>query len=273
MSATLLWVTPIGYAMAAVIFLAQLWTQNRRLVRVGPPVLHVTLLLHATGLGLRYLVDARTPVSSFPESLILFSFLLSLVYAITRLRYPLNLAGAFVTPLSLVLLLAALFSHGDSAAVPVALRSVWLPIHVSMAFLGDIVLVLASVTAALYLIQHVALKAKRPNALVRRLPPLETLDQLSFRFIVFGFPLLTLGIITGSLWARHSWGRYWSWDPRETWSLITWFLYGAILHARLIAGWRGRRAALLTVLAFVILLGSFIGLKLAGVGQHVGEFR
>jgi cytochrome c-type biogenesis protein CcsB len=101
------------------------------------------------------------------------------------------------------------------------------------------------------------------------LPSLQTLDEINYRLITFGFPLLTLAIITGALWAETAWGSYWNWDPRETWSLITWFIYAIVLHARLVAGWRGKRAALLSMIGFLTIIIAFFGVKLLKKGLHV----
>jgi len=99
-------------------------------------------------------------------------------------------------------------------------------------------------------------------------PPIRVLDDLNYRAIMIGFPLLTLGIITGAAWANYAWGTYWSWDPKETWSLITWFIYAALLHGRMTIGWRGKRAALLSIAGFLIMLFTFIGVNMWLPGLH-----
>ena len=98
--------------------------------------------------------------------------------------------------------------------------------------------------------------------LYQKLPSLDVLDEINYRCLSFGFPLLTVAIITGAIWAETAWGTYWSWDPKETWSLITWFIYAALLHGRLTTGWRGRRAAVLSIIGFFVLLFTFLGVNL-----------
>jgi len=120
----------------------------------------------------------------------------------------------------------------------------------------------------MYLIQEHFLKSKQLGALYRKLPSLDTLDDINYRCLTLGFPLLTLAIISGAIWAETAWGAYWSWDPKETWSLITWFVYAALLHGRLTIGWRGRRAAIFAVAGFFILLFTFLGVNLLLPGLH-----
>jgi cytochrome c-type biogenesis protein CcsB len=114
----------------------------------------------------------------------------------------------------------------------------------------------------MYLIQERFLKKKRLGSLYQKLPSLDVLDEINYRCLSFGFPLLTVAIITGAIWAETAWGTYWSWDPKETWSLITWFIYAALLHGRLTTGWRGRRAAVLAIVGFFVLLFTFLGVNL-----------
>ena len=111
----------------------------------------------------------------------------------------------------------------------------------------------------MYLLMERELKTKKMGAIFKRLPSLNVLDDINYRCLTIGFPLLTLGIITGSIWAQNAWGSYWSWDPKETWSLITWFLYAALFHERMTVGWRGRRAAVLAILGFAAVLFTFLG--------------
>jgi cytochrome c-type biogenesis protein CcsB len=141
-----------------------------------------------------------------------------------------------------------------------ALKSNWLLIHVVTAFLGYAAFALAFGTAILYLLQE-----RRPRA---SLPPLPLLDSLIYRTTVLGFLLLTLGIATGAVWAETAWGRYWSWDPKETWSLITWFIYAALLHARQLKGWHGHRIAWLAVLGFMAVLFTYFGVSFLLTGLH-----
>lgn len=127
---------------------------------------------------------------------------------------------------------------------------------------------MAFCAGVLYLLQERLIKSKSFGRLSRMLPSLQVLDEVNYRALTVGFPLLTAGIITGSIWANCAWGSYWSWDPKETWSLITWLLYAALLHQRLTVGWRGRRAAVMAMVGFGAVLFTFLGVNLLIGGLH-----
>ena len=151
--------------------------------------------------------------------------------------------------------------------LPEYFSSGWLGVHTTLAFLADASFAIAFCIAMMYIIQERQLKHKNPGGFYRRLPPLDVLDELSYRSIVIGFPLLTLAMITGAIWADSAWGTYWGWEPKEIWSLITWLIYASYLHARLVAGWRGRKAAYLAVIGFLIVLFTFLGVNCSFQGD------
>jgi cytochrome c-type biogenesis protein CcsB len=208
------------------------------------------------------LIILHAPLSNFYDSLVFFSWCLPALGLVAFRRYLKGYLGALVAILSTLLLAYASLGGVDSRIKPLmpALKSNWLLIHVVTAFLGYAAFALAFGTAILYLLQD---RRPRPS-----LPPLSLLDRLIYRTTVLGFLLLTLGIATGAVWAETAWGRYWSWDPKETWSLITWFIYAALLHARLLKGWHGRRIAWLAVLGFMAVLFTYFGVSFLLTGLH-----
>jgi cytochrome c-type biogenesis protein CcsB len=137
-----------------------------------------------------------------------------------------------------------------------------------VAFLGYASFAVAFGAAVIYLMQERFLKKRKISGLFQRLPSLDTLDDINYRCLTFGFPLLTVAIISGAIWAETAWGTYWSWDPKETWSLITWFVYAALLHGRLTTGWRGKKAAILAIIGFFVMLFTFLGVNLLMPGLH-----
>jgi cytochrome c-type biogenesis protein CcsB len=172
-------------------------------------------------------------------------------------------------PIVFFLMLSSSMLSREIRPLSPVLQSYWLSIHTVLAFLGNAAFAMAFGIGAMYLVQEHYVKSKHLGGLFERLPSLQTLDEINYRLITFGFPLLTLAIITGALWAESAWGSYWNWDPRETWSLITWFIYAIVLHARLVAGWRGKRAALLSMMGFLTIIVAFFGIKLLQKGLHV----
>jgi cytochrome c-type biogenesis protein CcsB len=175
-----------------------------------------------------------------------------------------------VSPLGFVLTLGAFVFYSQVRDLPPALQSVWLPVHVILAFLGNAVFGVAFCVSLVYLVQERQLKGKKGGFFFRRLPSLETLDNLNYRFLAWGFPLLTLGILSGAVWAEYVWGQFWIWEPRPVLSLLTWILYALLLHYRSV-GWRGRRAATLTIVCFAVLMVSFLSVRVFP-GRHGGEF-
>ena len=211
--------------------------------------------------GVVQLVVFQAPLSNFYESLVFFSWCLPALGLLGFRRHLAGYLGA-VAALLACLLLAYASLWVDSRIKPLmpALKSNWLLIHVVTAFLGYAAFALAFGTALLYLATE-----RRPRA---SLPAPAQLDRLIYRATVLGFLLLTLGILTGAVWAETAWGRYWSWDPKETWSLITWLIYAALLHARLLKGWQGRRIAWLAVLGFMAVLFTYFGVSFLLSGLH-----
>jgi cytochrome c-type biogenesis protein CcsB len=223
---------------------------------------------HTLALLTRYVEAGYTPVTNLYESLSFFAWMIIGILLIVNLRYKIKVLGAFLTPIALILMLFALALPKEIFPLAPALQSFWHPFHVIFAFLGNGIFTLTFCCGVMYLIQEHQLKSKRMGALAKRLPSLNLLDDLSYQSLKFGFPLLTLGIITGAVWAEYAWGRYWNWDPKETWSLITWLLYAALLHQRLTVGWRGRKASIMAIIGFLTVLFTFLGVNLLLPGLH-----
>lgn len=260
--------TLVVYALATGLALLDILWRRPAVARYSRILLWGGFGLHTLALAGRTLAAGFPALTSLHESLSFFAWAIVGTFLLFHLRYGLAVLCAFITPLALVLMI---FGHAvpmQSAAPNPALQSWWLPVHVVLAFLGDAVFALAAVAGVLYLLQERALKKKKVSSLFYRLPSLDTLDNLNYRCLTIGFPLMTLGIITGAVWAERAWGAYWSWDPKETWALLTWFLYAALLHGRLAIGWRGRKAAVLAIVGFVCLLFTFLGVNLLLSGLH-----
>jgi len=211
--------------------------------------------------GKLQLVIHQTPLSNFYESLIFFSWCLACLSLIFLHRYAegfLGVVGGLLA--SLILAYASLGADSRIRPLMPALKSNWLLVHVITCFVGYAAFGLAFGAAILYLT-----RAFRPQG---QGPGLPLLDRLIYRAAVIGFVFLTLGILTGAVWAETAWGRYWSWDPKETASLITWFIYAALLHARLVQGWQGRPIAWLAVAGFGAVLFTYIGVSFLLPGLH-----
>jgi len=224
-------------------------------------------LLHLAYFLLRWTESGRIPVTSFFEAANFLGMGIVLVFLVMEFRYKIPALGSFMLPLVIVLMAPALILSGDIKELNPVLKSGWLGVHTSFAVLGDSAFAFAFIVSIMYLIQERQLKTKHLGAIFHRLPSLDIMDTLGYKALTFGWPLFTIGMLTGSIWANSAWGSYWSWDPKETWSLITWVIYLALLHLRTI-GWRGRKMAVLSILGFVFVLVSFFVVSRIEMGKH-----
>lgn len=225
-------------------------------------------LLHSATIIVRYVAAGHLPITSLHEASSFFSWCIVLIFFFIEYRYRLDLLGPFTMPVVFVLMLSSSILPREIKPLSPVLQSYWLGVHTFLAFLGDAAFAMAFGIGIMYLIQEHHLKSKRLDGLFQRLPSLQILDEINYKLITLGFPLLTLAIITGALWAESAWGSYWRWDPKEVWSLITWFIYALVLHVRLTAGWRGRKAAILSIAGFVCVIFTFFGVNLLLKGLH-----
>lgn len=213
----------------------------------------------------------HAPLSNLYESLVFFSWTLMLLYLILEWRTKNRTIGAFVTPLVFLAMAYASFSPNISSHIqPLipALKSNWLISHVITCFFGYAAFALSFGISIMYLLKRLD-TVEKDNRFLRLIPSAAILDDLNYQMIVIGFLMLTLGIITGSVWAHSAWGTYWSWDPKETWSLITWLVYASVIHTRLVKGWKGKKIAILSIVGFACVLFTYFGVNfLAGLHSY-----
>jgi cytochrome c-type biogenesis protein CcsB len=267
-SSLLLSATTFVYGFAGFLYLFA-WVFRKPGVGTGATgVAAAGWLLNAAGLGLRWAESYRlgyghAPLSNLYESLVFFAWAIMAVYFYIEWRYRNRAIGAFSAPLAFLAMAYASLSPNISDRIqPLipALKSNWLIAHVITCFIGYGAFAVAFGVGIMYLIKSGRDGAESGPA--GRLPATGVMDELIHRLVMFGFLFLSAGIITGAVWANSAWGRYWGWDPKETWSLITWFIYAALLHARLMRGWGGRRIAYLSIVGFGAVLFTYFGVNL-----------
>ena len=258
----------ILYAVATLSYGIYIFVPEDRIKKASTSSLAFAFILHGVSFLIRGFSAGHFPVTSLFESLSFYSWLLAGGYLLLELKYNIPVLGAFVSPLNLIMAVFAFFVRKPAGPLPPALRSGWLTIHALTSFMGEAAFALSFVVSVVYLLQERQIKRKKMGILFRRLPPLNKLDDINYKILTIGFPFMTLGIITGAVWANYAWGSYWSWDPKETWSLITWLVYAGILHGRLTVGWRGRRAAIFSIIGFGCVLFTFLGVNLLLPGLH-----
>ena len=229
------------------------------------------ILLHTAGWCIRWwesheLGYGHIPLSNLYESLIVFAWTVMAVYLFLEFKLRGKALGALVAPMaSLIMAYASFGTRTEIVPLVPALQSNWLTAHVITCFLGYGAFAVAFGLGTIYLLRP---KTVPPDSIWKYFPEKETLDILMYKVILFGFFWLTVGIITGAVWAEQAWGAYWSWDPKETWSLITWFIYAAAIHARITRGWTGKRMAFLSVVGFGSVLFTYFGVNFWLAGLH-----
>ncbi len=244
-------------------------------VRAGLTVTVAGLIIHIAGVVTRGFAVHRVPWGDMYEFIIAVSCVAVLFFVGLMVRYrPYRLGLFFMAPIVIIMGLAQTVIYTPAGPLVPALNSYWLAIHVTSITLACGTFVVAAVLAVVYLAaeRHERRVAAglpvRNSEVFRLLPSAGRIDQFAYRTVVFGFPLWTFGIMAGAIWADQAWGRYWGWDPTETWAFITWVVYACFLHARVTAGWRGRRAAYINLLGFGCLLFNMVGVSLFITGLH-----
>jgi cytochrome c-type biogenesis protein CcsB len=246
-------------------------TRGVKVLRVAQALTILYFLILLVGVITRGISAGRAPWGNMYEFSITGTLAFTFAYLIASLKFDVQWLGILVSFASLITLgTAVTLLYVPSAPLVPALKSPWLVIHVLAAIISGGVFLLANCIAGAYLVLEQIEKKRAGLRPVwsQRLPKLETLDQLSYRLVALVFPLWTFAIIAGAIWAEAAWGRYWGWDPKETWSFITWVAYAAYLHARVTAGWKGRRAAWLCLIAGSTFLFNYVYVNIWGTGKH-----
>jgi cytochrome c-type biogenesis protein CcsB len=248
---------------------------GRRAGNIAMSVMWLGTILLGAGVLLRGLSVGRVPWGNMYEFSVTSAFAVALAYLLLSLRRDLRWLGIFVVvPVLLTLGLAVTVLYTDAAQLVPALKSYWLVIHVSAAVVCGGAFCVAATVTLLFLVadagerRAAAGRHYRLDWLARRLPESTRLDALAYRIHAFMFPLWTFTVVAGAIWAENAWGRYWGWDPKETWAFITWVAYAAYLHARATAGWKGRKAAVIALVAFGCFLFNYFGINLLATGLH-----
>ena len=228
-------------------------------------VLYITFGLHTVGLIVRWIESyelglGHAPLSNFYESLIFFAWCVGLILILMRKKLKAPIITAFASLVALFFIgyasLSPSVQKGIQPLIP-ALQSNWLHVHVFTCFIAYAAFAISFLCGIFYMFHW-------KNVI----PPRETLEEINYQSVMVGFPMLSAGILTGAVWAHYAWGAYWSWDPKETWSLITWIVYALFLHARFARGWKGKRIALLSIIGFGSVIFTYIGVNFILSGLH-----
>ncbi len=276
-SSQLFGLTTIAYLLSSAFYIGLLVFKGKKIGSAGLLLAIIGLLLQTAAMGFRWyesyqLGFGHAPLTNMYESLVFFAWCTTLFYIFMEFKFKAGVVGAFVMPFAFTAMAYASFAKGInqqiSPLIP-ALQSNWLIAHVMTCFIGYGAFAVAGGLGMMYLLKQSAVKrGLAENTLTGGLPELKIIDDLTHKTIVFGFMWLTAGIITGAVWANEAWGTYWSWDPKETWSIITWFVYASTLHARFTRGWSGNRIAWLAILGFISVFFTYFGVNFLLSGLH-----
>jgi len=277
-SSNILSITTFVYGLAGFCYIYAWVFKKPSVGKAGTWVAILGLAGNTAGIALRWVESyqlgiGHAPLSNLYESLVFFAITIILIYLFIERKYKNRVIGAFTTPLAFLALAYASMSPNISDRIqPLipALKSNWLIAHVIACFIGYGAFAVACGVSFMYLVKQKSSDNK--SSMLNLLPDADLLDDLNHRLVMFGFLFLSVGIITGAVWAYSAWGRYWGWDPKETWSLITWFVYATLLHARMMRGWRGKRTAFLSIGGFAAVLFTYFGVNLLPGLHSYGSF-
>ncbi|KUO52814.1 MAG: hypothetical protein APF76_02445 [Desulfitibacter sp. BRH_c19] len=258
----------IGYTLALLIYvlcfiLSKAYLKKlARICTIGAFVMTTVLL------GIRTVLTGTLPLTNLFEFGLFFVWGIAAVFIIIDYKYDLWTTGIFVLPIAIVLLIWLFTLDTSVRPMMPALRSNWLFVHVLSAAVAYGAFAVSFALSIMYLLKDWLLSQNANNKIIGTLPSLELIDEISYKVVFIGMPFLTIMLVTGAIWAEFSWGSYWSWDPKETWALITWLIYAAYLHVRLMRNWRGKKAAVLSIIGFGAVLFTFLGVSYLLPGIH-----
>jgi ABC-type transport system involved in cytochrome c biogenesis permease subunit len=247
------------YLLSSILYLAFFWFKADRSHCAGLVIFVLAFTMHTAALAARIMEGGRLPFANLYEFLLVFSWGLAVIFLFGCWRYKIYFTGVLVLPLEILLLGYALTVKTGAAPLVPALQSIWLQFHVAAAIFAYGLFALSFAASAMYLIQR-----GKDDIFM----PAKSLDSLIYKLIATGFPFMTLVIITGAIWAEEAWGTWWSWDPKETWALVTWLIYALYLHFRRSRQWSGRAAAWVSLAGFAAVIFTLVGITLLMPGAH-----
>ena len=273
-SSFILGITTFIYMAATVCYVAYAVFRKDLLAKAGLVTLILAIFTNSAGIVLRWVETHKqgigyVPLSNMYESLVFFALCIAVLYLFIELSYKVKIFGTYIVPFAFTTMAYASYSTEFGKEIkPLlpALQSNWLIAHVVTCFIGYAAFAVSCGMAIFYLVKKYQSNRNVADSEAKKL--LKTIDDINYRMIVFGFIWLSAGIITGAIWANSAWGTYWSWDPKETWSLITWFVYALALHAKYTRGWDGTRMSLASLVGFISVIITYYGVNFLLSGLH-----
>ena len=254
-----------GYLLAMALFFVFFALKRERSGVVANTLMYVVFALHTAALIVRTLGAGRLPLTNQYEFATSFAWGICLCYLLFQWRFHFKAMGVVITPVIFLLIGYAAMQSKEVRELMPALRSNWLAIHVSTAIISYGAFGVSFAVSLMFLLRE---RMTDSEFWHQHVPESRKLDTISYRAVSLGFLFLTIVLVTGAIWAERAWGSYWSWDPKETWALITWFIYAIYLHLRISRGWKGKSAAIFAVIGFACVVFTYIGVNTLLPGIH-----
>jgi len=261
-------ITTVLYFTSMIGYLLFLFNQKSTYQRSALYLISTAIGFHFVSMVIYTIATRHVPIQNLSQSLSVAAFSLGCMFLFFQYKFDLKILGVFASILLSGIMLAVLLIPDAPVEKNAVLKGFWFYSHIIMVFTGEAALALACGAGILYLLQEKGIKTKSPGFFFKRLPSLDLLDNVGYTCLTTGFALLTIGLATGFIYAKTIWGRFWSWDPKEVFSVGTWVVYAALLHLRLYSGWRGRKSAIMTIVGFLIIIFTFIGVNILLGGHH-----
>lgn len=263
----LFFIVAVIYLVSSIFYILRIIVKKEILEKTGIILTLIGFLVHTLSLVLWTVKAKHAPFANLYESTVFFSWAIVLLYLFFAFKYKLIILGSLLVPLSFLAIGAASVlpeGYKDIEPLVPALQSFWLEIHVIACMIGYAFFSISFIIGIIFL----AKGKYQKNKFLNIFPSLDNLDNINYKAVTLGLLFLSFGIISGAIWADFAWGTYWSWDPKETWSLITWIIYAVYLHARFLRKWQGKRLAILSIIGFFVVIFTYWGVNLLLSGLH-----
>lgn len=261
-------ITTMLYFISMAGYISFLFNQKKIYQKISFRLIITAVAFHFVSMMIYTMATRHVPIQNLSQSLSIAAFFLGCMFLFFQYKFDFKILGVFASVLLFAIMLAVLMIPDAPVEKNSILKGFWFYAHIILVFTGDGALALACGTGILYLLQEKGIKTKSPGFFFKRLPSLDFLDNVGYICLTTGFALLTIGLITGFIYAKTIWGRFWSWDPKEIFSAGSWLVYAALLHLRLYSGWRGRKSAIMTIIGFLIIIFVFLGVNMLLGGHH-----
>jgi cytochrome c-type biogenesis protein CcsB len=264
----LLQIATILYFLSMTGYLFFLFKQKKVYQKIAFQLIMAAIFFHSASIGMYTLFSSHVPIQNLPQNLSALALALGVMFLFFQYRFDLRILGLFASVLITLLMGAVVLIPESPVEKNVILKGFWFYSHIILVFTGEAALALACGSGILYLLQEKGIKSKNPGFFFKRLPSLDLLDNVGYTCMTTGFALVTIGLVTGFIYAKIIWGQFWNWDPKEVFSVGTWLVYAALLHLRLYSGWQGRKSAIMTIIGFIIIIFTFLGVNFLIGGHH-----